>query len=146
MKNNTFDADNICWHFKEQWMFYWSRCQESESLMFYMPHQCNSCSIHSSYIYHMAFVAVIVIQLGQSCHSGRALDCMSTGWAIDPAPGAWFLTKIHLISPGCLPPSIALKCRIVAENSINSYKQYCCSYTRMGLRVIMYRMNDWVNE
>ena len=36
-----------------------------------------------------------------------ALDCWSTGRAIDPAPGIH--NKIHLIIPGCPRPSIALQ-------------------------------------
>ena len=40
------------------------------------------------------------------------LDCRST--AIDPAPGACFIAKIHLISPGWLLPSTALQCKILA--------------------------------
>ena len=46
--------------------------------------------------------------------SGSTLDCRSTGQAIDPAPGVWLSTKIHLISPGCPWLSIAVQCRIVA--------------------------------
>ena len=34
--------------------------------------------------------------------------------AIDPAPGAWFLLKKHLISLGCTQSMIALQCRIMA--------------------------------
>ena len=44
------------------------------------------------------------------------IACWTTGqkvsWAIDPAPGACFIPKIHLISLGCLRPSIAFQCRI----------------------------------
>ena len=41
-------------------------------------------------------------------YGGSALDCWPTDQAIDPAPGAWFITKFHLILPGCLRPSITL--------------------------------------
>ena len=42
--------------------------------------------------------------------TGGALDCRSTGWVIDLAPGPWFIQKIHLICSGCPQPSIALQC------------------------------------
>ena len=45
---------------------------------------------------------------------GSVLGCWSTGRVIDPAPGAWFMTKILLIRPGYLRPSITLQCRIMA--------------------------------
>ena len=45
---------------------------------------------------------------GHLWYSSSALDCWSTDQAIDPAPGAWFMTKF-LISPGCSPPSIVLQ-------------------------------------
>ena len=34
----------------------------------------------------------------------------TTDQAIDPAPGAWFITEIHLISLGCPRSSISLHC------------------------------------
>ena len=52
--------------------------------------------------------------------SGSVLDYWSTGRAIDPVPGAWFMTKfISLYSSGCPRTSIALQCRIVARNTIH---------------------------
>ena len=46
---------------------------------------------------------------GHPWYSGSEPDCWSTGRAIDTAPGACFITKIHLISTGCPRPSIALQ-------------------------------------
>ena len=43
-----------------------------------------------------------IIQFGWG-RVGSVLDCLSIGRAIDPAPGAWFIT-IHLISPGLVRP------------------------------------------
>ena len=53
--------------------------------------------------------------------SGSTLGCRSTGQAIDPASGAWFITKNHLISPACPWPSIALQYRILAYLTISSH-------------------------
>ena len=33
------------------------------------------------------------VYVGQPWHSGRTQDCRSTGQAINPAPGAWFILK-----------------------------------------------------
>ena len=52
---------------------------------------------------------------GHPWHSGKALDCWSTSRVIDPAP-VNDSTNIHLISPGCRRPSIALQCRNVGYN------------------------------
>ena len=42
--------------------------------------------------------------------------------AIDPAPVAWFLTKIHLISSGCPRPSITLQNRDLKDQSFNLFQ------------------------
>ena len=49
-------------------------------------------------------------------NSGSTLDCWSSGQVI----GGMIHNKIHLISPGCPQPSIALQCRIMAENTYHS--------------------------
>ena len=49
-------------------------------------------------------------------------DCWSTGQVIKPAPEAWFITKIHLISPGCFRPQYSL-------NSAESWPKTPVIYT-----------------
>ena len=46
----------------------------------------------------------------QSWHSGIMLDCRSTGEAIDPTPGAWFIPKFILLAQVIPGPVLALYC------------------------------------
>ena len=43
----------------------------------------------------------------RQCYHGSSLDCWSTGRAIDPAPGAWYITKfipLAKVVPGPVYP------------------------------------------
>ena len=73
------------------------------------------------------------IQGAAAAYSGSVMDCRSIGRAIDPAPGASFIPKIHLIKPDCPAPSIALQCGAHHHSfcSIDSAK-YPCGYGGNG--------------
>ena len=58
--------------------------------------------------------------LRQPWHTSIMLDCRSTSHVVNDWSFTW--SKICLVSPGCLWPSRALHCRIVASNTIHSFK------------------------
>ena len=71
---------------------------------------------HFTYVVYFATYQIfIAIMQGVTV----ALDCRSTGRASDPASGAWFISTIHLFTPGCNCSSIDLQRRIVALNTIH---------------------------
>ena len=55
-------------------------------------------------LYHCAtYIKYPYQYLGHPWHSGSMLDCWSTGWAINPASGIWFITKCsEIIKPSNL--------------------------------------------
>ena len=62
--------------------------------------------------HHSFHYRSIIDQRGHPWHSGSMLDCWLTGRAINCTWGM-ICNKIHLISPGCPRPSIALQCSIM---------------------------------
>ena len=58
---------------------------------------------------------------GHLQHIGSTLDWWSTVRAINPAPGAMIHHKMHLISPCCSRPSIALQSRIMSQKHQSWY-------------------------
>ena len=60
----------------------------------------------------------IALYTGYKCTNAEGSHSTVVGhWtakqASNPASGAWFIPKFHLISPGCPQPSVAAQCRIV---------------------------------
>ena len=82
---------------------------------------------------------------GHPCCSDSALDCWSTGRAIDPAPRGMIYNIIHLISPGCPRSSIALTVHnrglkhFISFHMNRDYTKYCLLYIFF---YILYRIKN----